>query len=137
MNLLVTQAGSTAISGISNIYGANINNNTILGNVDHNGVSILGSGSFNISNNQFTGIFNSTRRAIRFMIQEGLFAKINMNNNVCSGYNIGIVVGPLLNPNTSTGDITISGNLLSNFRTAGIFYVTGMANSTVRITNNT
>jgi hypothetical protein len=137
MNLLVTQSGSSAINGSSNIYGANINHNTILGNVDHRGIFIVGSGPLNVSNNRVTGIFNSTLTGIRILIQEGLFAKINVTNNICSGYLLGIATGPLLNPPTSTGDTTISGNLVSNFKQTGIFYLTGMTNSIARLTNNT
>jgi hypothetical protein len=137
MNLLVTQSGSSAINGSSNIYGTNINHNTILGNVDHNGIFITGSGPLDVSNNQVTGIFNSTSIGIFVKIEDGLFAKITVTNNICSGYLDGIDCGPSLNPTTSTGDITISGNLVSSFKQTGIFYPTGMANSIARLTNNT
>ena len=137
MNLLVTQTGSNALDGTSGINGAYIHHNTIAGGADHTGIYLIGFGEFVVTNNHVTGPTVSVNRGIRLFVLDGQFATMNISDNIISGYQFSIIAGPQSNPTTSSADITISGNVISNFGRGGIYYPTGMANSIVRITNNT
>lgn len=139
MTFLATAVNSHAIHGIS-INGATINSNTIIGNVDYEGIGITGFGTVDIKNNQIINLLDpalSTFAGTSIHVQDGTFMKANISNNFVSGFIDAINFGPATNPSIAQTDATIANNVISNFRNDGIFYFTGMPNSTVRILGNT
>jgi hypothetical protein len=134
MNILITALNSFGIRGDS-INGATINNNMISG-IDFGGVHIVGSGIVKVKNNQIINLSPShTNSGINIQVQDAM--KANISNNTINGFIDGIDFGPRSNsPTTAQTDAIIKNNLISNFRNDGIFYFTGMPNSTVRIIGN-
>jgi hypothetical protein len=138
LDLQVSVLNSTGIEGSSGIQDTLIQNNTITGSVVHQGIHVVGSGTFTIMNNQLAGPITATDfRGIRLGALNGASSVIGVSYNQVNGYNIGITVGPSSNPNTATVDAVVQGNSVSNFFDDGIFYLTGVALSGVRITGNT
>jgi hypothetical protein len=136
LNLFVTQVSASAIDGTSTILGTNINQNTISGSVDHNGVQIVGGGTLIVNNNQFAGSFSGSTRAIFIQNLEQII-DIQVLNNTTSGYFRGIEVTPFQNPSRSSGNVLIAGNNVSSFNQFGIAYTTGMNQGLIRLRNNT
>lgn len=138
MNILVTAAGTNGIRGVG-INGATINNNAIIGNVDYRGIDIIGFGDVTVKNNHVISLLTplaSTLNGIFLEVQDGTFMKANISNNFVNGFINAIALGPVANPTTARVDATIANNFATNFANDGVFYFTGMPNSTVRILGN-
>ena len=137
LGVLVSQAGATGIIG-QGIQDTSICNNTIQGSLDHQGISIEGEGVVGICNNQLSSSANTpSLRAIRLQVVNNTSMAANISNNQIFGYLHGISFAPKDNPSAATGTAIIQGNNIAHFNQSGIFYPTGMLNSTVQILDNT
>jgi hypothetical protein len=140
MNIAVTTAGINAIDGTAGINGVSIDRNSISGTVAYNAISVLGIGSLEFTNNNLIAPIDTSgaSNGITSFIQQGGFAKIDIEQNTISGYSKSIVAAPApLFPSTATGEILIANNVGSNFGLSGISCATGMPNTLTQILSNT
>ena len=138
-NVLMTLSGAIGIDGTSGITSANINNNSLFGDVDYQGIFIVGQGDVDVSNNQLVNSvsISTSFRGIRVIVGNEQFMHANISNNTVSGFKeLGISFAPFSNPSTSSGKAVIEKNTVSGFGSGGIYYPTGMANSVVKIIDN-
>ena len=139
MNIQVLAGNGIDSPLLTGVVGANVHHNIVSGNLPHTGILLLGSGNFTATNNRVTSSDNTTNVGISLSVLDGTFATGNLSNNVVTGYTTGIRVDPSpLSPTTTAScNVTIAGNSLTGFGGQGIALLRGMANSQVRITNNT
>jgi len=137
LGVLVSQAGATGIIGLG-IHDTSICNNAVQGSLDHSGILIEGEGVVEICHNQLASLANTpSLTAIHVRVVNNTSMIANMSNNQTFGYRMAMSFGPLNNPSAATGTAIIQGNNIAHFSQSGIFYPTGLLNSTVQILDNT
>ena len=107
MNIVVNTADIIAIDGTDGINGVTIDRNRISGSVERAGIFVVTAGSVNITNNSLTGptsAFNGLR-GIGITTSDNAFTKINISENLISGYGIGISSGVDSLTSTATGSL--------------------------------
>jgi hypothetical protein len=132
MNIMATTSRGIRGNGVN---GTTINNNNVFGNPSIAGISIFGLGEINIKNNQVSSSL-LTGIGIFAGAEDATFIKVNISNNSVIGFLSSIDFQPVFNPTSTTGDITIQKNFMSNFGNNGVSYPMGMPNSIVRIIGN-